>query len=289
MFKYLSIIEYNSNSTILKERTVPFKMGLQTLGNNDYVIISNRELSSVLTYFSPEMVERVIDDNLEDRIRDRSPVIGNMVESYESNFKLAIDSYADINRELVEYRYNTYRMIISKLCRIHNLSVTIPENEDPYTLAFYIYDFLISRFQDNINDFFFNYINQEKDNLYDRLSLEDLRKSKDSTSIYTKKIAKNGDVKMAIICANLHSVLYNMSGFDITLEDIFRYVYLGHPNVSNYLTERIADIGNFYQQYIAPVITGTDNQVIITHLRLLLQGYGNFDFKDYIIGGEYNE
>lgn len=289
MFKYLSIIEYNSNSTILKERTVPFKMGLQTLGNNDYVIISNRELSSVLTYFSPEMVERVIDDNLEDRIRDRSPVIGNMVESYESNFKLAIDSYADINRELVEYRYNTYRMIISKLCRIHNLSVTIPENEDPYTLAFYVYDFLISRFQDNIIDFFFNYINQEKDNLYDRLSLEDLRKSKDSTSIYTKKIAKNGDVKMAIICANLHSVLYNMSGFDITLEDIFRYVYLGHPNVSNYLTERIADIGNFYQQYIAPVITGTDNQVIITHLRLLLQGYGNFDFKDYIIGGEYNE
>lgn len=289
MFKYLSIIEYNSNSTILKERTVPFKMGLQTLGNNDYVIISNRELSSVLTYFSPEMVERVIDDNLEDRIRDRSPVIGNMVESYESNFKLAIDSYADINRELVEYRYNTYRMIISKLCRIHNLSVTIPENEDPYTLAFYVYDFLISRFQDNIIDFFFNYINQEKDNLYDRLSLEDLRKSKDSTSIYTKKIAKNGDVKMAIICANLHSVLYNMSGFDITLEDIFRYVYLGHPNVSNYLTERIADIGNFYQQYIAPVITGIDNQVIITHLRLLLQGYGNFDFKDYIIGGEYNE
>ena len=289
MFKYLSIIEYNSNSTILKERTVPFKMGLQTLGNNDYVIISNRELSSVLTYFSPEMVERVIDDNLEDRIRDRSPVIGNMVESYESNFKLAIDSYADINRELVEYRYNTYRMIISKLCRIHNLSVTIPENEDPYTLAFYVYDFLISRFQDNIIDFFFNYINQEKDNLYDRLSLEDLRKSKDSTSIYTKKIAKNGDVKMAIICANLHSVLYNMSGFDITLEDIFRYVYLGHPNVSNYLTERIADIGNFYQQYIAPVITGTDNQIIITHLRLLLQGYGNFDFKDYIIGGEYNE
>lgn len=289
MFKYLSIIEYNSNSTILKERTVPFKMGLQTLGNNDYVIISNRELSSVLTYFSPEMVERVIDDNLEDRIRDRSPVIGNMVESYESNFKLAIDSYADINRELVEYRYNTYRMIISKLCRIHNLSVTIPENEDPYTLAFYVYDFLISRFQDNIIDFFFNYINQEKDNLYDRLSLEDLRKSKDSTSIYTKKIAKNGDVKMAIICANLHSVLYNMSGFDITLEDIFRYVYLGHPNVSNYLTERIADIGNFYQQYIAPVITGTDNQVIITHLRLLLQGYGDFDFKDYIIGGEYNE
>lgn len=289
MFKYLSIIEYNSNSTILKERTVPFKMGLQTLGNNDYVIISNRELSSVLTYFSPEMVERVIDDNLEDRIRDRSPVIGNMVESYESNFKLAIDSYADINRELVEYRYNTYRMIISKLCRIHNLSVTIPENEDPYTLAFYVYDFLISRFQDNIIDFFFNYINQEKDNLYDRLSLEDLRKSKDSTSIYTKKIAKNGDVKMAIICANLHSVLYNMSGFDITLEDIFRYVYLGHPNVSNYLTERIADIGNFYQQYIAPVITGTDNQVIITHLRLLLQGYGDFNFKDYIIGGEYNE
>lgn len=289
MFKYLSIIEYNSNSTILKERTVPFKMGLQTLGNNDYVIISNRELSSVLTYFSPEMVERVIDDNLEDRIRDRSPVIGNMVESYESNFKLAIDSYADINRELVEYRYNTYRMIISKLCRIHNLSVTIPENEDPYTLAFYVYDFLISRFQDNIIDFFFNYINQEKDNLYDRLSLEDLRKSKDSTSIYTKKIAKNGDVKMAIICANLHSVLYNMSGFDITLEDIFRYIYLGHPNVSNYLTERIADIGNFYQQYIAPVITGTDNQVIITHLRLLLQGYGDFNFKDYIIGGEYNE
>ena len=289
MFKYLSIIEYNSNSTILKERTVPFKMGLQTLGNNDYVIISNRELSSVLTYFSPEMVERVIDDNLEDRIRDRSPVIGNMVESYESNFKLAIDSYADINRELVEYRYNTYRMIISKLCSVHNLSVTIPENEYPYTLAFYVYDFLISRFQDNIINFFFNYINQEKDNLYNRLSLEDLRKSKDSTSIYTKKIAKNGDVKMAIICANLHSVLYNMSGFDITLEDIFRYVYLGHPNVSNYLTERIADIGNFYQQYIAPVITGTDNQVIITHLRLLLQGYGDFNFKDYIIGGEYNE
>ena len=289
MFKYLSIIEYNSNSTILKERTVPFKMGLQTLGNNDYVIISNRELSSVLTYFSPEMVERVIDDNLEDRIRDRSPVIGNMVESYESNFKLAVDSYADINRELTEYRYNTYRMIISKLCRIHNLSVTIPENEDPYTLAYYVYDFLISRFQDNIINFFFNYINQEKDQLYERLSLEDLRKSKDSTSIYTKKISKNGDVKMAVICANLHSVLYNIAGFDITLEDIFHYVYLGYPNISAYLTERIADLGNFYHQYIAPVITGIDNQVIITHLRLLLQGYGDFDFKDYIIGGEYHE
>ncbi len=260
-------------------------MSLQSK-DSDYAIVSNRELSSVLGYFSVEMVNEVINDILQDRIRNHSPIIGNLVESYETNFKLAIDSYKDINRELLEKRTEIYNMILIKICQFHNLEFELSERDDIYSAAYYTYQFLISNFQNNIITFFYNYINREKYSLYENLKLGDLKKNKDSSSIYSRKVYKGGDIKLAVIHANLDYVLDQISGFDISLYDIIQIVYAGFPVISNFLCNILKDCGDFYKSFIVPVISGPDKPIIITNIRLLLQSDQQPELKDYIIGGE---
>lgn len=260
-------------------------MALQQTTDSDYMIVSNRELSSVLGYFSSDMVSDVIDDILQDRIRNHSPIIGNLVESYETNFKLAIDSYKDINRELLEKRYETYCMILTKICQFHSLEYELTERDDIYAAAYYTYQFLISNFQNNIITFFYNFINREKNSLYENLKLGELKKNKDSSSIYSKKVYKRGDSQLAVIHANLDFVLNQISGFDISLYDIIQIVYLGNPAVSNFLCNILKDCGDFYKTFIVPVIMGPDRPIIITNIRLMLQGDQQSEIGDFITGG----
>lgn len=238
--------------------------------NTDYTIISNSELSTVLGYFSAEMNMSILDDILNDRIRNHSQVIANLPLSYETNIKLAIDSYPDINPELLEKRTQTYLAIIGRLCSYHNLICNLGETTDIYAVAYYLYDFLISSFQNNIIRFYYNFVLKEKAQIYESLNLGETRKNKDSSTIYSKRISNGFDNVLMSIHANLDSVIDLLAGYDITLADFIRTVY--PPQVANFLNSILVDNGDFYKRYIIPIITGPDRALFITRIRLILQG-----------------
>lgn len=261
-------------------------MSLKT-NDPEYTIVSNRELSSVLGYFSADMVSTIVDDNLEDRIRNHSPIIGNLVESYETNFKLASDTYPDINRDMLQNREETYTMILRKICDYHNIGFELSEHDNLYTAAMLSYKFLVSQFQYNIITFFYNFINSEFNMLYENLNLDELRKNKDSASVYSKKIYNGLDPKLAIIHANLDLVLTQICGFDIPLESYIRTVYaFGNVQEGEYLCRILKDCGDFFKTHITPVVMGPYKPEIITNIRLAMQpGYYN-NYENFILGGE---
>lgn len=244
-------------------------MALST-NNIDYTVVSNRELSSVLGYFSPEMTMSILDNVIEDRIRNHSQALANLPFSYETNIKLAIDSYSNINRELLERRNQTYLSIIDRLCAYHQLSCNLGTLNDLYAPAYYIYDLLISNFQTNIMTFFYNFIMREKINLYESLNLSDTKKNKDSSAIYSKRISNGSDNILAAIHANLDLVITQLIGYDIGLSDFINLVY--PLQVSEFLNSILVDNGDFYRRFIVPTIMGPDKPIFITKIRLIIQG-----------------
>lgn len=257
----------------------------------EYNVISNRELSSVLMYFTPEMVNDTVDNILSDRIRNHSPIIGNLVESYETNFKIAMEQYPDINRELSEQRDIVYTTILIKICKYHDLICDLGQSDNIYTAALLTYKFLISDFHYNIISFFTNFINNEYMNLYENLKMEELRKNKDSATNYSKKIYNGLDPRLATIHANLDFVLTQICGFDISLEQYIRTANMfSNPQEIDYLCSILKDCGDFFKSHIVPVVMGYNKPEIITSIRLAIQPTQVDRYEKYFItGGSIDE
>lgn len=250
--------------------------------NTDYSIVTDREISTVLSHFSPEMIRDVIENVLEDRVRPYSYSIGNLVSSYETNFRIARAQYPNYAEELENKRLETYEFILNKVCEYHSLSYAMEPNTDIYTAAVYTYQFLVSDYKKNIVSFFTNYILKEKNSIYDSLNLAEFKKNKDSSSIYSKKVYKGVNPKLLAIHANLNYVLEEISAFDIDLNVIIDYVYTHDKQLSRFLQSFLGDNGDFYHNHFMNVINGPERPELITNIRLQLQP-NIIEMKEYLI------
>lgn len=246
-------------------------MGLNPNINNDYTIVSDREIASILNYFTPEMVRNVLDDVLQDKMRSYTTNIGNMVNAYETNFRIALSDYPEFSNDLVKIRDEAFKSIMNQVCGFHNIDWELEVGMDLYTVAFYTYQFLVSDFKRNITRFFSNFILREKDNIYASLNLGEIKKGKDSSSAYSKKVYNGIDNKIITIHANLDYVLTQISGFDIDLNTIIDNTYAGDKNVIALLQNVLADKGNFYKMFYVGTLNSSDRAELITAIRLQLQ------------------
>lgn len=239
--------------------------------NSEYAIVSDTEIATVLNYFTPDMIQNVLDDVLEEKMRPYSTNIGNLINAYETNFKIAVSNYPNYAEELQRVRIETFESVMNRICNFHNIEWELEPGMDLYTMAFYTYQFLISNFKINITKFFSNFITREKDNIYDALKLSELKKNKDSSSVYSRKIYNGLDSKISVIHANLDYVLSQISGFDINLDTVIENVYYGDKNVIQALQSILADKGDFYKTFYVEVLNGTGRAELITAIRLQLQ------------------
>lgn len=238
--------------------------------NNMYNICTENEISVILSHFNPEYVFNIIRDNISQRFRYSQLRMPNIVVSFENYFKQLKTIYTDIDqiREIEDTRISTYREIISILSNNFHFKFNYDEIQDYYSAAFYLYSFLVSDFSNNLITFFSNFILKERNNIYESFKLNDLKKNKDNSTIYNKKIYKNN--KVAIINANLDFVIDNICVFDITMSDILNSIY-ADKSIVKFLETSILPIQDFFKTVYVPIIQSNLKPMILTDIRLNIQ------------------
>lgn len=238
--------------------------------NVDFGIVSDSEIISIISNFSDDMIMDVILKNSENKFRPYQHYVGNLISAIESTFSVNQEDYPQFYSEITNRRNEIYSNILSILCSLHGLSLNIDENTDLYSLAFVLYDFTISKFTINMINFFANYIIGETNHLYEYLNLRELKKNKDNSSSYSKKIFK-GNHKLATIHANLETVIDCICGLDIDLSTLV-IVSTSDKNLTSFITSNINEVSNLFKVLFVPYIKDPRYRaVIITLVRMRLQ------------------
>ena len=235
-----------------------------------YRISNEYNISEILAHFGSEYIIHALEDKLEHIDYTSSLIEPNFVSAYENNFKIMEEAYPGDSHNIRSVREEVYREIIKLLCGKFNLEFnTVDDNIDLYTAAFYLYDFLVCNRNSIMVNFFTAFIINNKDSVYNILSHEDIKKNKDSSSAYSKRVYS--DNKYIAISANISKIINYISTFDIKLSNIFQSVYVDYTLVQ-FLDNAFADKGNFFKDYYCSAISNKDMApIIITDIRLALQ------------------
>lgn len=246
-------------------------MSLDVIQSNNYTIVSEGRIATILSQFDKNIVYSIIQDIINTRssyYNYNMPT--NIPASYESNFKQMMIDFPSEKETIDIKRYNIYNDIINILCNSHGLCFNGQAMQDLYSAAFHLYNLLISNFNNNIISFFINYIIREKNNLYDGLRLNDYKKNKDTSTAYNKKMYKN--TKLAIIAANLEYVIDNICVFDISFDVLLNYIYID-KNISRFILSIVSPMCDFYKTMFTPLIGDNSGirAILISAIRIELQ------------------
>lgn len=251
----------------------------------EYNITTENEVASVLSHFNTDFIIDIIRQNILNKDRTMFLPMANIVTSYEQNFKDIAVRYPGEIQQISSVRLKTYAEIIDELCHYYNLQFNDNGELDYYSAAFYLYDFLVSNFSSHMCFFFANYIYRERNSIYDAMHLNDLKKNKDTSTTYGKKVYK--DVRLAVINANIDRVIANMETFDIPLSTILSIIY-PDKSVVNYIMQIISPIYDFYNSIYVPCMNKDTRPILITNIRLLIQQMSIDPNANNFIGGINN-
>lgn len=248
--------------------------------NSDFNIVSSNEVASIICRFTPEMISDVVESNIETKYRSYSPELANIVFSIEENYRMAQTGLPEFSTEIVSQRYNIYLQIIQQVCAAHQLQFIDADNttmyRDIYTAAYTIYDFLIARYNLHLINFFTNYINREKNTLYETLELASKRKE---ASPYSKKIYKSSNSKLAIIHANLEYVIQCICSYDIDFEQYTELACIPDRVRARYISSILIDNGDFFKRICVPYIQNNFGP-LTTQIKFALQEMATAEFAD---------
>ena len=236
-----------------------------------YNITTENELAEVLSHYSSEFVFSIIDEALKSRFLS-VPVVAmpNVVAAWEQNFKAIQAQYgAESQNEVLRVRNETYREIVDTICKEFKLNFTIDDSIDIYSAALHLYDLMVCNFTSNMISFFANFIYKERSNLYDSLGLSEMKKNKDSSTIYGKKIYK--DIKLAVINANIDMVVSQISSMDIPFHSIISLMCGNNSEFKKYFLTIVSAEADFFQNAYLPVLNSDIRPDIITGIRFKLQ------------------
>lgn len=241
--------------------------------NNEqmYNIATENELAVVLSHYNSEFVLSVLDQAIKNRFTSVSFIqTPNIVEAWEQNFKAIQSTYGEeVKSEVLKVREEVYNQIIEVICREFHLNFTIDDSVDLYTAAFYLYDFFVCNFTNGLITFFANFIYREKDNLYDSLELAELKKNKDTSTIYGRKVYK--DIKIALINANIDRVITEICQMSIPFHGIIEIVFGMNSHIKDYILSIVSCNDNFFGNAYVSLIESDIRSEIITAIRFKLQ------------------
>lgn len=246
------------------------------------------EVSEVLEHFNSQYIMDVIQEKIQTRFVPNMVMSANkpnIVMSFEDNFNRCKAVYPEDIQNIEAVRVETYREIIDIISKAYGFTVQMYENIDVYWMAFQLYDFFVANFADYISRFFAEYIYNNKGPLYDAFNMDQYKKSKDAAIVYGKKLYNN-DSKLAIILANLLTVVDGMKSFDIPPAVIFYFIY-GHKNIVDILSTTIGFPYDMFKTLFYN-IPEDYRPILYTNIRLELQkmgerattgGYGYMEVK----------
>lgn len=234
-------------------------------------VLTENELAEALSHYNSEFIFSIVDEAMKSRFVN-VPIasVPNVVGAWEQNFKAIISMYGSESHSMVyQVRSDTYDEIIEMICKEFGLNFTIDDSIDKYSAAFHLYNLLVCNFTDNMITFFANFIYKERSNLYENLGLSELKKNKDSSTIYGKKVYK--DIKLAIINANIDRVITEICGMEIPFYTIISLICGPNSELKKYYLSIISAGPDFFQKTYVPVLNSDIRPDIITGIRFKLQ------------------
>lgn len=235
-----------------------------------FEIAAEGELANILSHFNSEYIYSSLKTNIAQRMNRHSNVIQmpNFVAAIEQDFTQLKSQYPGEGAEIMQTRIETYKNIIDILCKEYDLTFKDDGNIDYYGAAFCLYDFLVCNFDTYVINFYTTFIIQEANTLYDMMSLGTIKKNKDTSSMYAKKMYE--DPKLAAIASNLASVLYQMSGMDIPFYTILSYSVI--DPAKHFLYYIVSPNGDFFKDiYSKYILNDATLPLNVTNIRLELQ------------------
>lgn len=236
-----------------------------------YNVMTENELAVVLSHYSSEFVFSIVDEAMKSRFAG-VPIVAvpNVVGAWEQNFKAIRSQYgAESNEDVLRVRNETYREIIDTICKEFDLNFTVDDSIDLYSAAYHLYDLFVCNFTDNLTTFFANFIYKERGSLYESLGLSAMKKNKDSSTIYGKKIYK--DIKLAVINANIDMVVSNVAEMDIPFYAVISMIYGNNSDMKRYVMSIISANEDFFKSAYIPVLNSDIRPEVITAIRFKLQ------------------
>ena len=237
---------------------------------NSYNIDTDAGIGNILSNLDSDYIIHVVDDSLSKKFRPFDEPMANMIDVLERQFIVILQNAPDYTEKIKDVRKQTYIEIISRILDYYNLRIDIDltnlENEENvHTIAKLLYDVFISRFTDNMINFFVSYIIDNVDNIYSYLkTMDNINRPRDN-GIYSKN--NFTDEKFILIHANANMVIYNIAGYDISLSTLLNYFF--EPQIASYLNSIIEDTGDIYKyHYASYIMSGPE---IITRIKLELQ------------------
>ena len=230
---------------------------------------TENELAIVLSHYESDYVYDIVKSQIQSTAN--SSFIApppNVVGAWEQNFKAIMDQYgAEGSTKIQEVRQETYREIIDIICESYGLNFTISD-VDMYSAAYALYDFFVCNLPGNIINFFAKYIYKERTAIYDSMCLSEMKKNKDSSTVYGKRMYK--DIKIAVINANITKVLDNICGaMEFDFPTIIS-VMTDDRNLIKYILSIVSDNGDFYGNIMIPIVK-TYLADYVTGIRLKIQ------------------
>lgn len=245
-----------------------FNSGANT---QEFSVATENELTEVLSHYSSEFIYSIVDQALKNRYNGIPlATMPNVVGAWEQNFKAIIAQYGEGSMtEVYRVRNETYREIIDTICKEFGLNFTIDDSIDLYSAAFYLYDLFVCKFTENMTTFFANYIYKERTAIYDSLGLADLKKNKDSSTVYGKKVFK--DIKLAIINANIDMVISQVASMDFPFYSIVMTIYGVNSELAKYFITIVSADNEFFNRAYLSILNSDIRPEIITSIRFKLQ------------------
>lgn len=232
---------------------------------------TENELAVVLSHYDSRFVYDIVHDQIERNKLGGATLIAtppNVVAAWEQNFKAIMDQYgAEGSVKIQEVRQETYREIIDIVCEAFNMNFTIADI-DIYSAAYNIYDFFVCKMHEYIISFFAKYIYKERTSIYEGMGLSEMKKNKDSSTLYGKRMYK--DIKIAIINANIVKIMENIcNGMEFDFPTIVSTI-IPDRNLCRYIINTVSDKGNIFQQTMVPMVRNNFAEYV-TGIRLKIQ------------------
>ena len=231
-------------------------------------INTDRDLASILDQFSEDSIESIIVESLKYKFApyaDRKPNLPYVINNHFIGIR---NNYTGSDHDTINTKeYNTYLVIINKICEAYNLQLIneVPY-ESAYSLAYALYQILISEFTDRLLLFYSNYIFANRDNLLAAIPDD----QKVPRSSYTKKMYS--DPKIIDLYENMDKAMDLVASLDFELVTILEF--LSDKPTAEFICNFIADVSNLYKNHIASYvrnqITRTD---MLTSIKISYASY----------------
>lgn len=234
---------------------------------------SENELAVILSYYESDFVYDIVKEHIRQiRTMGISNInrIPNVVNAWEANFKAILDTYgSDSAAQINSVREATYQEVINSICNAYSLNFT-EADVDLYTAASVLYDFFVCNLANNISLFFAKFIYRNCGEIYDSMGLSEMKKNKDSSTLYGKRMYK--DIKLAVINANITKVVMSVcDSMEFDLPSIILSI-CDKREIAEYILSLISDKENFFYVIIKPLINSNLAEYI-TDIRFKIQDF----------------